>query len=727
MEPVLSPAPPAPAAQPPAARVRAWEGLSDFAQIADFAPVAMWVTGPARTRLYVNQFYADFVGLRREEALAFDWRMLIHPDDRARLQAESEAGEARLERFVLEGRFCRGDGAWRWLQSTSQPIWDVTGTHIGFIGVAHDVTEAREAAQAIADKEAQLSAFIGQTTAGFAQVDLTGRFTLVNDRFCAIAGRSREDLLGLTMQAITHPQDLAGNVEKFERAVRDGTSYTHEKRFVRPDGTTVWVNNSVAVIRRADGTPYGVLAACLDVSERRAADSALRRSEERLRLATEGAGMATWEIDLATFDGPWSDNRFDLLGLPRDPNGRGTLADWLAVIHPDDAAWVAAAMRRCFKEGTPVELEYRILRADDGSERWLHSHGRRVERSDGRAPRFVGVSFDVTRRRAIEDEVRRSEWQFRTIFEQANDFIFTTGLDKVVTSCNPAVCAALGYTEEEAVGRPFSDFLADGDVGQADEMLRRKLKDGGTTRHTIRVRTSSGEVRLWEVSSRLNTGPDGQPVGLHAIARDVTDAQRAQEMQQLLINELNHRVKNTLAIVQGIAVQTFKSDDPAAARAAFADRLRALSDAHNLLTREVWGATTIDAVAAEALAAHDPDRSRITIDGPEVRIAPKTAISLALALHELATNALKHGALGTPAGTVRLAWQITSDAADTAPRLQLSWIERGGPPVALPDRRGFGSRLIERALAAELGGSVTLTFAPAGVECRIDAPLPEPA
>ncbi|WP_404338096.1 PAS domain S-box protein [Sphingomonas sp. MMS12-HWE2-04] len=690
--------------------------------IADSAPVAVWVTRLDRRRSFVNRAYAAFVGVSYEEALAFDWRNVIHPDDAVRMLAELIAGEATLATFELEGRYRRADGEWRWLHSTSSPRWDAEGRHIGFIGVAHDVTEAKEAELALREREAQLTAFINQTTAGFAQVDLEGRFTLVNDRFCEIAGWRRDELLGMTMQQITHPADLASNLPLFEDAVREGTPYTHEKRYVRKDGGVVWVNNSVSVIRRPDGRPFGVLAVSLDVTQRRLGEEAVRRSAESLRLATESAGMASWELDLASMEGEWSPNRFDLLGLPRRSESRGTFQEWAARVHPADRERARDAALRCFEDGEPYTIEYRIIRADDGSERWLQSHGSRIDYADGRSSRFVGVSFDITDRRRAEDELRDSEARFRTIFEQANDFLLTTTLDNRLTSVNPAVCAALGYSEAEMLGRSIADFMDPDQFGIALDAFNKKLAEGGSTRLTVAVRAKDGRALVWEVNSQLTTDEEGRMTGLHAIGRDMTDAKRAETHLRLLIDELNHRVKNTLAIVQGIAQQTFKGGtDPAVARRAFEGRLAALSEAHNLLTRQHWGSVSMRQILDDAVAPHGGIEGRFAIDGPDLAIPPKTAISLALAIHELATNAVKHGALSRPEGRVAIAWGYSG----APPRLALRWEEHGGPPVAPPSRRGFGTRMIERGLAAELAGTVTIAFEPGGLVCTVDAPLPE--
>jgi PAS domain S-box-containing protein len=701
-------------------------GVDEFRLIADSAPVAVWVTRLDRRRSFVNRAYVAFLGVSYKEALEFDWRTIIHPEDAGRLLAESAAGEAKLGTFELEGRYRSASGEWRWLHSTSQPRRDAEGRHVGFIGVAHDVTEAKIAELALREREAQLSAFISQTTAGFAQVDLDGRFTLVNDRFCEIAGWSREALLTKTMQDITHPDDLAGNLPLFERAVAVGTSYTHEKRYIREDGGVVWVNNSVAVIRRPSGEPFGVLAVTLDVTQRRHDEDALRKSEETLRLATETAGMATWELDLDTMEGAWSPNRFDLLGMPRRADARGTFQEWLERIHPEDRDMVEQAARRCFDAGVPYTIEYRILRADNGTECWLQSHGNRIDYADGRPSRFVGVSFDITARKRAEDELRESETRFRTIFEQANDFLITTTLDNRVTSVNPAVLTALGYSEADVIGRPIGDFMDAEQLAISMEAFNRKLAEGGSTRLSVKVRAKDGRELVWEVNSRLMLDEGGRPVALHAIARDMTEARRAEAHLRLLIDELNHRVKNTLAIVQGIAQQSFKDEVPAPqARAAFEGRLAALSEAHNLLTREHWGLVSMRQIIDDAVAPHGGEAGRFVLDGPDLPIVPKTAISLALAVHELATNAVKHGALSRPGGTVSIRW--TRLRASGAARLSLVWEEQGGPEVTVPTRRGFGTRMIERGLAAELGGSVTIDFCPAGLVCTVDAPLPEGA
>lgn len=214
-------------------------------------------------------------------------------------------------------------------------------------------------------------------------------------------------------------------------------------------------------------------------------------------------------------------------------------------------------------------------------------------------------------------------------------------------------------------------------------------------------------------------------IGTIIEVRDISEEKAAAERQRLLINELNHRVKNTLATVQSIAAQTFRGQTDQAARAVFDARMAALSTAHNVLVEDNWESASLRSVVERALAPHllaEVDVNRFVLNGPDSRLHPKVAVTLAMALHELMTNAAKYGALSVPEGRVAVTWSLQA-LDDGREQLDLAWEERGGPPVTLPTRRGFGSRLIERQLPMEFDGNAAITYAPSGVVCRLEIPL----
>ncbi|MFC6791257.1 sensor histidine kinase [Methylobacterium komagatae] len=214
-------------------------------------------------------------------------------------------------------------------------------------------------------------------------------------------------------------------------------------------------------------------------------------------------------------------------------------------------------------------------------------------------------------------------------------------------------------------------------------------------------------------------------IGTIIEVRDISEEKAAAERQRLLINELNHRVKNTLATVQSIAAQTFRGQTDQAVRAVFDARMAALSNAHNVLVEDNWESASLSQVIERALAPHllaEVDVNRFRLQGPDARLHPKVAVTLAMALHELMTNAAKYGALTVPEGQVAVTWSLR-DGDDDRQQLDLLWEERGGPPVTPPTRKGFGSRLIERQLPMEFDGSAMITYAPGGVTCRLEIPL----
>jgi two-component sensor histidine kinase len=211
------------------------------------------------------------------------------------------------------------------------------------------------------------------------------------------------------------------------------------------------------------------------------------------------------------------------------------------------------------------------------------------------------------------------------------------------------------------------------------------------------------------------------------VVQDVSERKRHEQHLRLLINELNHRVKNTLATVQSMASLTLRGSlDVEEARTRFEARLIALAGAHDILTRENWEGASLNLIVERAISPYlSSERNRFTINGPEIVIPPKYALALIMALHELCTNAAKYGALSNETGKVAIAWELAGRAGEG--ELRMTWQERDGPDVTPPSRRGFGSRLIEQGLAQDLSGEVKIVYAASGVMCRIRAPLePKP-
>jgi two-component sensor histidine kinase len=241
---------------------------------------------------------------------------------------------------------------------------------------------------------------------------------------------------------------------------------------------------------------------------------------------------------------------------------------------------------------------------------------------------------------------------------------------------------------------------------------------------TVRQRKDGSSVEISLTVSPIKEAK-GRIVGASKIARDISERKQQQQHRELLINELNHRVKNTLVTVQSFAMQTLRNAKTTAeGREAFETRLVALSRAHDLLTQEHWLGASLNKVVADTTAAYSGDgqEPRFHVAGPIVRLQPKAVLALSMALHELATNAVKYGALTNITGSVEITWRLIPGDPQ---RFELRWAESGGPPVKMPRRRGFGSRLVEQGLAQDLAGEARLTFAPGGVVCTIAAPLDE--
>jgi two-component sensor histidine kinase len=300
--------------------------------------------------------------------------------------------------------------------------------------------------------------------------------------------------------------------------------------------------------------------------------------------------------------------------------------------------------------------------------------------------------------------------------------IFGNAYGARVLRLPPDANASLSAPEHE---RPaYRVFRAGRELRASELPLQRAVLGESIRDEELEICFADGSSSTLVFQAAPILDPAGQPQGAVSAALDITDRKRQERHRDLLINELNHRVKNTLATVQSFAMQTLRNPKSIAeGRAAFDARLIALSKAHDVLVREHWEGAGLNEVVTEAMAAYAGhlDQTRVRAAGPAIRVRPKVALAVSMALHELATNAVKYGALSNGTGQVDIAW----DAGDALAGFELRWRESGGPPVAAPRRRGFGSRLIEHGLAQDLGGEVQLQFEPAGVLCTIVAPFAE--
>lgn len=332
---------------------------------------------------------------------------------------------------------------------------------------------------------------------------------------------------------------------------------------------------------------------------------------------------------------------------------------------------------------------------------------------------FADIS-DVVRAQAALGE---SEARYRMVVESATDYaIITMDAQRVINGWNPGAANILGWSEAEMIGRSADDIFT-----PEDREARAPQAEAGTARSEGRAADNRWHlrcdgIRFWGEGVMMPLKDPGR--GFVKILHDRTQERENEDRRKLLTAELQHRVKNILAVVRSIASRTLENtDDLEDFSAHFDGRLRALARTQNVLTRTVTGRIDLGELVSEELLSHGAqEESQIEIDGPEIGLRDRAAEIFALALHELATNAVKYGALAQPRGHIAVTWRVTHAAGRG--RLSLEWRETGVPAIdPAPARRGFGRDLIERGLPYELGAATAMEFLPGGVRCTIDLPL----
>jgi len=544
-------------------------------------------------------------------------------------------------------------------------------------------------------------------------MDADGVIVDWNGRAEQVFGWSRDEVVGRNLGEViipprfreAHRQGLARLLATGQQTVLDRLL---ELSALRRDQSEFPVELSVTLSRDV-GSPL-FLGFIRDISERREVMARLTSSEARFRAAVDAMQGILWTNSATgemTGDQPgWA----ALTGqAPHEYQGLG----WTRAVHPDDVEPTLQAWSAAVAEGRPFVFEHRVRRRD-GIWREFMIRAVPAPETDGSAREWVGVHTDVTEQRLVEARLRQSEAQFRAMADSAPAPVWMTTAAGGVEFANEAFAEFAGLSREDLLGDAWVTLIHPDDIPGV--LAKRTEARGGLLPYSFEARfyRSDGVYRWMLANAKPRFGPDGEFQGYLGIAMDLTETKAAEARQRLLINELNHRVKNTLASIQSIARQTLRvGETPPHVRERLIDRLLAMSTAHDVLTRENWEGAAIDEVIRQGVRPFVDEREpgRISIRGGNLRVGPSAALSLALAIHELGTNAVKYGALSTPAGQVAIDWdRIEDDCA------VVRWKETGGPPVKPPSRKGFGSRLLDGGLAADLGGQPRLIFAADGVE-----------
>jgi PAS domain S-box-containing protein len=586
---------------------------------------------------------------------------------------------------------------------------------------ANDRLEARvaERTAALADVSEALD------LTPFMITDLDGHIRHWSSGCTQLYGFPREEALGRFVTELLNTEFPEGG-----RPALMDTLYRHgqwqgELRQRRRDGTPI-VTATQWTLRYDPhtGKPSSVVSTRTDLSPLRRAERALSRSEARLQRAQEAGGVIAFEIaEDGTVVADAALPR--LFGLP--DTAPLTIDRFFDRMHPEDRDTVAAVYRRMANEGGSFAEEFRVD-WPDGTQRWLLARGEaEPDPAGGPIPRrLVGITIDVTQRRAAEAALAESGERLRLAQAAAGFGIYDYDFATRTVTWDAPMRAFWALPEGVPVtSRLFVGGLHPDDRPLRRAAIRRALDAGGTGAYQVEYRViglTDGQERWISATGQVRFA-GGRPVRLTGLALDVTARKRAEQRNELLMREVDHRAKNALAVVQA-ALRLSRAETPAELVRIVEGRVAALARAQTILAKRRWEGAELRALLEGELAPFltgvRRDAPRAELAGPPVTVAAHAAQPLSMAVHELATNAMKYGALSHPGGLLQVTWKLDA----TSRKLMLVWRETGGPEIGvMPGQRGFGSRVIEQTVQGQLGGTVHRRWLPGGLLCEMVVPL----
>ena len=511
------------------------------------------------------------------------------------------------------------------------------------------------------------------------------------------------------------PEDLPLIEFKSEDLVPQAR-HNSQFRIRRADGELRWITAHSLTRVNEDGEPLELVGVNWDSTAQKRAEFRLVEAERRLALATEAASIGIWDWDLVTEAFFYSPLARRIYGFT--PDETITFERLRERTHPHDYRHVEPMLARALdpQQRGRDSYRYRITRADTGEERWLLAHGGAVF-AEGRPVRYTGTLQDITDEVRVQERLADEQARLQLALSAADLAIWELDIATNRVTASPELNRLFRFADDAAPGiDAFRATYAPCEWDRVEAESAQSFARGDKTiRFEAKHQWPDGVVKWIGIRARVVVDQEGAPTRVIGVAMDVTERRRYEQQLQLTARELQHRVKNNLAVVQSIAVQSFRrSASKEEGIAVFAGRLRALATATELLTRANWEAVPVADIVEEILRPFWDERgSHFVVGGAHVRIPSNIAVTLGMALHELSTNAVKYGALSNDDGMVAVRWNTNGTG------MILDWRETGGPPVVAPSHDGFGTKLLTHGLFDDGTGHVELTFEPAGVHCTI--------
>lgn len=493
----------------------------------------------------------------------------------------------------------------------------------------------------------------------------------------------------------------------------------------RPDGIRLNILANADPLLGVDGELVGALCCFQDVTDVKRTQEQLRERDRCIAATYENADIGIAEVDAGGRHLRVNEFLCSITGYSRKEMLKRTFYD---NTHPDDIEpdrtfYGQQVAGRCDR----YTVEKRYVRKN-GAAIWVLVHSSVVRDDVGRFRYAVRVIQDISERKRAEERLREGERRYRELIEALPAAVYTTDANGRITFYNHAAAELWGCEPELGKSEwcgSWRLYWPDGAPMRHDQCpMAAALSENRPIRggEAVAERPDGTRVPFIPYPTPLRDA-SGALIGAVNMLVDISEHKQAEQRQKLLLDELNHRVKNTLATVQSLASQTARrAQSPDAFREGLEGRLIALSEAHDQLSRRNWEHADLREIARASLRPYNEDAGgAVTISGNSIELTPRSALTFAMIFHELATNAAKYGALSRPEGRLTLDW--SAESGDAGPGLRVNWREYGGPVVSARSRRGFGLVLVTRGVEAELGGTSSLDFATTGVTCEIRVPL----